>query len=70
VADTVRLTVVPSQGEADVICSFLRAHGIGCGERATDFSAERGGGYGGWREVLVSETDVAVARDLIASITD
>ena len=65
--DLVRLTVVASQGEADVICSLLRANGIHCGERATDLSQERGGGYGGWREVLVRDDDVAAARDLIAS---
>jgi hypothetical protein len=62
----VRLKVVATQGEADVICSLLRAHGIECSERAADVSAERGGGYGGWREVLVSEKELGVARELIA----
>jgi hypothetical protein len=62
----VTLTVVATQGEADVICSLLRAHRIECGERAADVSAERGGGYGGWREVLVSEKDLGIARELIA----
>ena len=66
----VSLTVVATQGEADVICSLLRAHGIECSERATDVAAERGGGYGGWREVFVSETDLAVARELIAAAAD
>ena len=70
VADMASLTVVATQGEADVICSLLRAHGIECGERATDVSAERGGGFGGWREVFVSETDLGVARALIASVPD
>ena len=65
-ADLVRLTVVGSQGEADVICSFLRTNGIECGERAVDISAERGGGWGGWREVLVRDADLAIAHDLIA----
>jgi hypothetical protein len=67
VAEMASLTVVATQGEADVICSLLRAHRIDCGERATDVSAERGGGFGGWREVFVSKTDLGVARELIAS---
>ena len=69
-SDMTSLTVVATQGEADVICSLLRAHGIECAERATDISAERGGGYGGWREVFVSETDLGVARELIAAAAD
>jgi hypothetical protein len=70
VAGMASLTVVATQGEADVICSLLRAHGIDCAERATDASAERGGGYGGWREVFVSETDLGAARELIAAAAD
>jgi hypothetical protein len=58
----VRLTVVASQGEADVICSLLRAHGIECGERATDLSAEQ---WGGHREILVSQVDLASAQQLL-----
>lgn len=61
----VRLTVVGSQGEADVICSLLRAHGIECGERATDYSAEER--WGGQREVLVRQADLAVAKELIST---
>ena len=59
----VRLTIVGSQGEADVICSFLRAEGIKCAERMAD-SVETSGG---WREILVSESDLALARELLAS---
>lgn len=59
----VRLTVVAGQGEADVICSLLRAAGIGCAERMAD-SIESSGG---WREILVSESDLAPARELLAS---
>ena len=66
-ADLTRLTVVASQGEADVICSLLRSAEIRCTERATDISAERGGGFGGWREVLVEETDLPFARELLNS---
>jgi hypothetical protein len=66
----VRLTVVGSQGEADVICSLLRAHGIECSERATDFSAEQGGGWGGQREVLVRQADLASAQELLRVSSD
>ena len=64
----VRLTVVGSQGEADVICSLLRAHGIECGERATDYSAEEC--WGAQREVLVRQADLAVAKELISTAGD
>jgi hypothetical protein len=65
VADVARLTIVGSQGEADVICSLLRAHGIDCSERGADLSAEQGGGFFGWREILVGEEDLQAARDLL-----
>jgi Putative prokaryotic signal transducing protein len=65
VAGVARVTIVGSQGEADVICSLLRAHGIDCSERGADLSAERGGGFLGWREILVGEEDLRVARELL-----
>ena len=58
----VRLTVVASQGEADLICSLLRAEGIKCTERMAD-SIESSGGR---REILVLESDLASARELLA----
>jgi hypothetical protein len=67
VAKVVRVTIVRSQGEADVICSFLRSYEIQCADRAADISAERGGGFGGWREILVSPEDLGAARELIAA---
>jgi len=67
VADLVRLTVVVSQGEADIICALLRTEGIRCSERATDMFADRGGGFGGWREILVEEADVTAGLELLAS---
>jgi hypothetical protein len=64
----VRLTVVATQGEADMICSLLRTEGILCGDRAADgLGAEPGGGFGGWREIVVDEADLATARALIES---
>lgn len=62
----VPLTVVGSQTEADIICSLLRANGIRCGERATDVSIQGVGGYGGWREILVSKDQLKAARELLA----
>ena len=66
----VRLTVVGSQGEADVICSLLRAHGIECGERAVDSVDELGGGWGGQREILVRQADLRFAHELLRSASD
>jgi hypothetical protein len=63
----VRLTVVGSQTEADIICSLLRANGIRCGERAADVATYGGGGFGGRREILVSEDQLDRARELVAS---
>jgi Putative prokaryotic signal transducing protein len=65
VAGVMRVTIVGSQGEADVICSLLRAHGIDCSDRGADLSAERGGGFFGWREILVGEADLQAARELL-----
>ena len=58
----VRLTVVASEGEADVVCSMLRAEGIKCAVRLAD-SVEA---MGNWREVLVAASDLASARELLA----
>ena len=69
-AGVVRLKVVASQGEADVICSLLRSAKIRCAERATNMSAERGGGFGGWREILVEESDLPAARQLLTNAGD
>ena len=63
----VRLTVVGSQAEADIICSLLRVNGIECGERAADVAIPGAGGFGGWRETLVSEDQLEAARELLAA---
>jgi hypothetical protein len=69
VADIVRLTAVASQGEADVICSLLRAYGIPCSERAASESGEPAA-VGGWREILVSADDLDAAREVTAAKRD
>lgn len=68
-ADSVRLTVVANQAEADTICSMLRANGIACIDRPADVAAGAGlgGGFGWWTEILVSEDQFEEARELLAA---
>jgi hypothetical protein len=61
----VRLTVVPNQGEADMICSLLRANGITCAERPANAAIPGMTGFGSWREILVPEDQLATARELL-----
>jgi Putative prokaryotic signal transducing protein len=73
VNEPVRLTVVPNEGEAEIVCGLLRAEGIVCAHRYTDVSsggADASRAFGGWREVLVLEADVERARELIESQGD
>jgi len=66
----VRLTVVPDEGEAHILCELLKAEGIPCSYRVTDVSswASRGPSqFWGWREVLVDEGDLTRAQELIAA---
>ena len=68
--EPVRLTIVPNEVEADVLCSFLRAEGIRCGHRVTNIGAGGWDGVpnaGGAREVLVDRTDLEAAREILAS---
>ena len=61
------LTVVPTEQEADLLCGLLRSAGIECGYRDTeaidspleDFIAA------GAREILVHESDLEAARELL-----
>jgi hypothetical protein len=67
VADIVRLTIVNSQVEADVLCSMLRAHGIECFDREPGISMSLMGVLNVWREILVSEDDLEAAQELLAA---
>jgi hypothetical protein len=68
VPDLVRLTVVESQGESDVICSFLQVEGIPCSESGLRVIGGEGGSpYGGSREIFVSEADLERAVELLNS---
>jgi len=67
--DTVVLTVVSGEPEAEVVCGLLRSAGIGCGYRDTeaidssveDFIAA------GPREILVQESELEAAKELLAA---
>jgi hypothetical protein len=59
----VRLTVVPTQGEAEVICGLLRANGIPCAHREVELASQAFGGW--WSEILVPEKQLAAARELV-----
>jgi hypothetical protein len=66
-----QLTVVPTQAEADIVISLLRANGIRCGERAAEVANIGTAGFGGWREILVAEDQLEDARELLeANPTD
>ena len=68
-ATGVVLTVVSGEPEAEVVCGLLRAAGIDCAYRDTeaidspleDFTAA------GPREILVRDSDLEAARELIAA---
>ena len=68
-AGTVVLKVVSGQSEAEVVCGLLRSAGIECAHRDTeaidspleDFIAA------GSQEILVQESDLAAAKELLAA---
>jgi len=69
-ADPVRVTIVPNEVAADLVCTFLRAEGIRCGHRVTNMGAGSWDGVpnvGGAREVLVDPADFDAAREVLAS---
>jgi len=66
----VRVTIVPNEVAADVVCTFLRAEGIRCGHRITNMGAGGWDGVpnaGGAREVLVDPADLEAAREALVS---
>jgi Putative prokaryotic signal transducing protein len=71
--ESVRLTVVGDEMEAEMLCGLLRSHGIACNHRRTDSAAAIGAESGGFAmagptEVLVSESDLAAAGKLLATL--
>ena len=68
VADAVRLTVVPDEGEAEILCRMLRAEGIRCAHYRTNTSSggsDASSSFGGWREIVVLEDDLERASTLL-----
>jgi hypothetical protein len=66
--EPVGLTVVASESEAEVVCGLLRANGLQCSYRQTNFGAGAADGFprGGPVEVLVSQDDLGEAQRLLA----
>ena len=65
---TVRSTVVPDEGEAEILCRMLRAAGIRCAHFRTNSSSggsDASASFGGWREIVVLSDDLARARALL-----
>ena len=63
----VRLTIVSSEPEAELLRGLLATEGIESVQRPTDFAAGALDGWaaGGAREILVRSADVESARELI-----
>lgn len=66
--DSARLTVVANEQEAELVCSLLRAEGIDCFYKRSDFSAATSGlgALGGPTEVWASEEHLKRARTLLS----
>ncbi len=67
--DTVVLTVVSSEPEAEVLCGLLRSNGIECGQRDTDAIESSVEDFiaAGPQEILVREADLEAAKELLAA---
>jgi hypothetical protein len=67
--DAVVLKVVSSVSEAEVVCGLLRSAGIECAHRDTDAIDSPLEDFiaAGAQEVLVHESDLAAAKELLAA---
>jgi hypothetical protein len=65
--ELVRLTIVPSEPEAELVRGLLATEGIESMHRPTDVAAGALDGWaaGGSREVLVRAADLEAARELV-----
>jgi hypothetical protein len=62
------LTVVAGETVAETLCGLLRANGIECFYRQTDYAAGAADGGASWvgpTEVVVNESDLEAARKLL-----
>ena len=62
----VAVTVVPTQGEADVVCGLLATEGIEAKPREVLVDGTSGALHG-WHEIMVRPADVDRARELIGA---
>jgi hypothetical protein len=67
--DTAVLTVVSTETEAELVCGLLRSEGIECGHRDTDAidSSVEDFIAAGRQEILVRESDLQAAKELLAA---
>jgi hypothetical protein len=73
----VRLTVVPSELEAEMLCGELRANAIACEHQAMDFLSGAYGsavsttlfGQAAQTEVLVDESQLETARSFLPDVS-
>jgi hypothetical protein len=67
--DTVVLTVVSGESEAEVVCGLLRSEGIECAYRDTDAidSSVEEFIAAGPREILVHPSNLEAAKELLAA---
>jgi putative signal transducing protein len=65
--DWVMVEVAGSEAEAELLCSVLRAAGIECLPRLTNFGAGAGDGLGtvGAHDIMVSPQDARDAREIL-----
>jgi homoserine kinase len=71
--EEVRLTVVSSDVEAEIVCGLLRTSGIECYHRKTDLgSGATGGMLSGFgpTEIVVASADLEQAREVLANRDD
>ena len=68
----VRVTVVPGEAEAISLCDLLREQGLECAHRPTpeEDSPFEGFGFDGEHEILVHETDLQRAREILGLTDD
>ena len=72
-SETARLTVVPDEGAATMLCGLLREEGIVCMHRVTNVGAgvaDASATFGGWREVLVRQEDLERAAEVLVGLAE
>jgi hypothetical protein len=67
--DTVVLTVVSGEPEAEIVCGLLRSNGIECAFRDTEAIETSLEDFisAGAQEILVHESDLQAAKELLAA---